>query len=107
MNPTWASRSALNRRSLPKAGSGVVLTFAEQAQDRAQFLGDAYLDLFHRPIDVGSLSYWNGELAAGVTLDQAIFNLEQSLEYRQDVVVNMYDRYLHHFYDFDSMILYS
>lgn len=60
-----------------------------------QFVSNVYLDFLSRPADSSGLAAWVGQLAAGTPRVTVVLAIEQSLEYEQDVVASLYNRYLH------------
>jgi autotransporter-associated beta strand protein len=54
-----------------------------------------YLDLLGRPVDPSGLANWTAALDSGASYFQVATAIEQSLEYRTDVVQGLYQQLLH------------
>jgi hypothetical protein len=58
-------------------------------------IGQAYLDLLHRPADAGGLAAWSSLIDAGQNPVQVISLFETTQEYRTSEVAEAYERFLH------------
>jgi hypothetical protein len=59
------------------------------------FVSHLYEDLLQRPAEDAGLAYWAGMLDQGQTRLQVVQGIENSTEYRSDLVQSLYSRYLH------------
>jgi len=59
------------------------------------FLTALYLDTLNRVVDPGGRSFFDAELAAGLSRAQAAAQILSSVEYRQDLIEADYQHYLH------------
>src|SRR5262249_41123204 len=59
-----------------------------------RWLAQVYLDLLHRQIDDGGLTYFDGLINQGVSRTQVVQAIESSGEYRTNMVQSIYQRYL-------------
>jgi len=59
------------------------------------FLTALYQDTLNRVVDTGGRSFFEAELAAGLSRSQAAAQILSSVEYRQDLIGADYQRYLH------------
>ncbi|HLJ74653.1 MAG TPA: DUF4214 domain-containing protein [Thermoanaerobaculia bacterium] len=63
--------------------------------DPSRFVTKAYQDLLGRPIDPAGRTYWLGVLKNGASRIQVATQLMNSAEYRNAVVRDLYNSYLH------------
>src|SRR5579884_2829690 len=63
--------------------------------DNECFLDGIYRDLLHRPLDSQSLAGWNPMLQQGVSRQAVVSQIENSTEYRTDLINQLYRSYLH------------
>jgi hypothetical protein len=54
-----------------------------------------YLDLLNRPVDVGGLANWTGQLDQGISRAQVVAGIEASAEYKAVIVQTLYQKLLH------------
>src|SRR5690348_11599242 len=60
------------------------------------FLEAVYRDMLNRPIDNQSLASWMPMLQLGVSRQAVVSQIENSTEYRTDLIDQLYSSYLHH-----------
>jgi hypothetical protein len=58
------------------------------------FVTNVYHDLLNRSVDPAGLAYWSAQLDAGLARSQFVSDIEASGEYRDDVVLSLYEKYL-------------
>jgi uncharacterized protein (TIGR03118 family) len=58
------------------------------------FVSQAYLDLLGRQADAGGLAYWTGKLNSGLSRQQVVAGIQDSVEYRSIEVNGVYQRLL-------------
>jgi autotransporter-associated beta strand protein len=60
-----------------------------------RFVSQVYLDLLGRSVDSAGLASWSGQIDQGTPRSQVVLGIEQSLEYRMDLVDRLYATFLH------------
>jgi PKD repeat protein len=75
--------------------SGSSSTGATVGNVNERFVAAVFQDLLHRPVDASGLTFWASQLALGVSAPQVVQGIENSVEYRTDVVEALYTQYLH------------
>jgi len=60
-----------------------------------RFISELFRDLLQRPVDQGSLNFWNNLLNLGLPQTFVVLGIESTPEYRQLQVQSLYQRYLH------------
>jgi hypothetical protein len=58
------------------------------------FVDQVYRDLLHREADPMGLAYWGGLIPQGATPTQVVLGIENTAEYRADVVDELFRRFL-------------
>ncbi|HWB10573.1 MAG TPA: TIGR03118 family protein [Pirellulales bacterium] len=59
-----------------------------------RWINELYGDLLSRQADLGALTFWSGQLSAGVPRIQIVNSIEASAEYRGDEVQRVFQTYL-------------
>jgi virginiamycin B lyase len=68
---------------------------SQNESQNERFISQLYINLLNRPVDPSGLAFWSGVLALpGVTRDRIVRGIEDSPEYRMDVVEVLYQHYL-------------
>lgn len=70
------------------------------------FVAQVYLDILQRPVDAGGLATWTGLLNQGMSRPAVVAAIENSVEYRTDVVQSLYNRFLHRSADPSGLVTY-
>lgn len=60
-----------------------------------RFISEVYRDLLYRHVDSAGLAQWSGLLAAGVSRQQIIEQIQQTAEYADLATETLFQRYLH------------
>jgi uncharacterized protein (TIGR03118 family) len=60
-----------------------------------RFVSQVYLDLLHRPVDQGGFNTFTSMLSQGASRAQVALEIENSMEFRTDEVMALYNRFLH------------
>lgn len=68
-----------------------------------RYVNEVYGDLLHRAADSGALTFWGGQLSAGMTRLEFVSLIESSGEYRGDEVQQVFQTYLHRAADPSAM----
>jgi hypothetical protein len=77
-------------------GTDQIGRIATAGTQNERFISQVYLDLLNRPVDPTGLATWSAVLAQpGGTPAQVVRGIEDSPEYRMDMVQGLYQRYLH------------
>src|SRR5207244_7836553 len=69
------------------------------------FVAQVYLDVLHRMADQGGAATFTNALDQGASRTQVAQDITRSLEYRIDVVENLYSRLLHRAVDLSGLIV--
>jgi uncharacterized protein (TIGR03118 family) len=72
-----------------------------------RFVGQAYSDLLHRPVDAAGLAFWTNALSRGATRLQVAAGIAGSAEFRGAEVRDLYNRLLHRAADPAGMTFYT
>lgn len=96
---------ALEERSLLSATTADLSQGALTANQ--SFVSNVYLDFLDRAVDPAGLAYFEGLLAAGLSRQQIVLQIEQTPEFARNEVEQLYERYLHREADSGSLSYYS
>jgi uncharacterized delta-60 repeat protein len=83
-----------------------IITGSTPNPPNTTFLQNVYMDLLGRSIDPGAQANWLNQLAMGVSRTQIVLDIENSTEYRTDLVTALYQRYLHRMPDAAGLTLF-
>lgn len=71
------------------------VTTATVGSATERFVAQVYRDLLKREPDPQGEQYWTNLIASGHTRAEEVLNIERSIEYRTDVVNDIFEMYLH------------
>lgn len=90
---TYPITVVFSENGIPEATVTSTATISGTANQR--FVDQAFRDLLDRPPEAAGLTAFLAQLDQGVPRSQLVAEIEQSVEYRRDEVMAIYQRYLH------------
>jgi len=112
-SPTEASLLTifLQSNTLPQGRASILGSaeyFSSQAgSTNAGFLSALYQDLLNRPIDPTASTFYQSQLTGGATRTDIALSVQNSDEWRTDIVTNYYQQFLHHAPDNSGLTFYK
>jgi autotransporter-associated beta strand protein len=75
--------------------TSTTVTLERVATPTEAFVSQVYLDLLGRSVDSAGLVSWSTQIDQGTARSQVVLGIEQSIEYRMDLVDRLYATFLH------------
>ncbi|HEV3022353.1 MAG TPA: DUF4214 domain-containing protein, partial [Pirellulales bacterium] len=83
-----------------------VLSIGGQGTANQRWVNEQYNDLLGRTADPGGLLFWSGQIGAGASRASVVAALTGSVEYEQDEVESVFERYLHRPADSGALMIF-